>query len=118
MCTGLHTKYPSFFSILRKLEFSRHNFEKYSNIKFHENPSKSSSFSRGQTWKHDETNSRFLKFCKKRLMIKEIFIDNQKITDFKLSRLCIANGDSLHGFCSSVLYNRDFEGMSCLCLHC
>jgi len=27
------------YNILMKLEFSRHIFEKYSNIKFHENPS-------------------------------------------------------------------------------
>ena len=34
MYTGLHVNYP----ILMKLEFSRQYFEKYSNIKFDENP--------------------------------------------------------------------------------
>jgi hypothetical protein len=33
---GLHVKYPLF---LTELEFPRQFFEKFSNIKFHENPS-------------------------------------------------------------------------------
>ena len=37
---GLHAKYPLFLSqILTNLKFSLHIFEKYSKIKFHENPS-------------------------------------------------------------------------------
>ena len=36
MYIGLHEKYPQ---MLMKLEFSRRIFKKYSNIKFHENPS-------------------------------------------------------------------------------
>jgi len=35
-------KVPFFFSILLKLEPSTHIFEKYSDIKFHENPSSGS----------------------------------------------------------------------------
>ena len=42
MCTGLHVKYPLFFPILTKLAFSRQIFEKFSNIKSHENPSSGS----------------------------------------------------------------------------
>jgi len=42
MYIGLHVKYPLFFQILVKLEFSRHIFEKYSNMKFYENPSSGS----------------------------------------------------------------------------
>jgi hypothetical protein len=42
MHIGLHVKYPLFFHILMKLEFSRHIVEKYSNIKFNENPSSGS----------------------------------------------------------------------------
>ena len=38
MYIGLHVKYPLFCPILMKLEFSGQLFEKYSNIKFHENP--------------------------------------------------------------------------------
>jgi hypothetical protein len=36
---GLHVKWPLFLQILMKLEFSRQLNEKYSNIKFYENPS-------------------------------------------------------------------------------
>jgi len=39
MCGGLHVKYRYFCQILMKFEFSRQFFEKYSNIKFRENPS-------------------------------------------------------------------------------
>jgi hypothetical protein len=43
-----------------KLEFSRHIFEKYSNIKFHENPSSGSRIIPcGQTDGHDEADNRF-----------------------------------------------------------
>jgi len=47
-----------------KLEFYRHIFEKFSNIKFHENPSM---LTDGQTNRRDEVNSRFSQFCEKRL---------------------------------------------------
>ena len=40
---SLRVHYPAFFcQILMKLELSREIFEKYSNVKFHENPSSSS----------------------------------------------------------------------------
>ena len=51
--------------ILMKLEFSQQIFEKYTNIKFHENPSSESRVvpcgqtnrrTNGQTGRHDETN--------------------------------------------------------------
>jgi len=46
-----------------KLEFSRHNFEKFSNIKFHKNPSSGSRLDRcGRTDGHYEANSRFSQF--------------------------------------------------------
>ena len=64
MYIGLHVKYPLFFSILMKLEFSRHILEKspvsnFMKIRpkeadlFHEN---------GQTDRLDKVNSRFLQF--------------------------------------------------------
>jgi len=40
MCIGLHLKYPLFVPILMKLEFSQQIFEKFTSIKFHENPSR------------------------------------------------------------------------------
>jgi hypothetical protein len=40
MCIGLHVNYLLCLLISKKLEFSRQIFEKYSNIKFHENPSR------------------------------------------------------------------------------
>jgi len=54
------------------LEFSRQIFEKYSNIKFHEKPSigktgvqwgRRDGQSDRRTDRHDESNSRFSKFC-------------------------------------------------------
>jgi len=46
-----------------KLEFSRQSFEKYTNIKFHENPSSESRVvSCEETDRHDEANSRFSQF--------------------------------------------------------
>jgi hypothetical protein len=50
--------------ILMKFEFCRLIFEKYSNIKLHENPlSGSLVFPCGRTDGYDETNSRFPEFC-------------------------------------------------------
>jgi hypothetical protein len=65
MYTGLHVKYP----ILMKLEFPQF-FEKYSNIKFHENPSSGSlaiPCGRTDRWTggHAEANSRFSQFCER-----------------------------------------------------
>jgi len=54
--------------ILKKYEFSRWIFEKYSNIKFHENPSsRSRVFSCGQTDRHDEANNRSKQVCERAL---------------------------------------------------
>jgi hypothetical protein len=39
MYIRIHVKYPLFLSFSMKLESSRQIFEKYSNIKFHKNPS-------------------------------------------------------------------------------
>jgi len=51
-------------SILKKPESSRHILEKYSNIKFHENPSSGSRVVPfGQTDGHGKANSRFSQFC-------------------------------------------------------
>jgi len=52
-----------------KLEYSGHIFVKYSNTKFHENPSSGTRdvpcrWMYGQTDIHDETNSRFRNFAK------------------------------------------------------
>ena len=50
--------------ILKKLEFCRQIFEKYSNIKFHENLSRGKRVApcERETVGHDEANSRFSKF--------------------------------------------------------
>jgi len=76
MYTGLDVKYPLFSSDCYPIGFSRQNFEKYSNIKFHANPSSASrvvpcegtdserarQMGKG-TKRHDETSSRFSQFC-------------------------------------------------------
>jgi hypothetical protein len=47
-----------------ELEFSGQRFEKYSNTKFHENPSSGSRVAPcGQTDRHEAANSRFSQFC-------------------------------------------------------
>jgi hypothetical protein len=49
---GLHVKYPLFCPIVMRLTFSRHIFEKSSNIAFHENPSSGSRvYPCGRTWR-------------------------------------------------------------------
>jgi len=49
-----------------ELKISRQNFEKYPDIKFHENTSSGSRVVLcGQTDRHDEANSRFPKFCER-----------------------------------------------------
>jgi hypothetical protein len=49
-----------------ELEFLGHIFEKFSNIKFHENPSSGSRVVPcGQTDMLDEANSRFSQFCER-----------------------------------------------------
>ena len=65
-CVGLHV--PNIFSDLMKIEFSPRAFKKYSSIKFHEDPPAESRVDQcgqtgGRTDRHDETNSRFSKFC-------------------------------------------------------
>jgi len=55
-----------------KIEFSRRLSQKYSNIKFHENPSTGSRVvpcgqADGRTDRHDEANSRFSQFCERAL---------------------------------------------------
>jgi hypothetical protein len=62
----IHVKCPLFFCpILIKYEFSPHIFEKCSDIKFHENPSRggreffhANGQTDGQSDRHDEANSR------------------------------------------------------------
>ena len=50
--------------ILTKLEFSRQIYEKYTNIKFQDNPSSGSRvLPYGQTDRHDSANSSFSQFC-------------------------------------------------------
>jgi hypothetical protein len=50
-----------------KLDFSRQIFKKYSNTKFHENPSSESRVVPGgrQTDGHDEAKSRVSQFCER-----------------------------------------------------
>jgi len=55
------------YPILKKLEFSSQIFEKYSNIKFHENSSIGAELLRSNRRidGHDEGNSRFSPFCER-----------------------------------------------------
>jgi len=63
-----------------KLEFTRQISEKYSNTKFHENPSSGSRVVPcGRTDRHDEANSRFSQFGEERLTKNDIGVG--KLTD-------------------------------------
>jgi len=69
MYIGLHVS-TGYCPILMKLEFSRQVFEKYSNIKPHENPSSESRIvpsgqTEGRTDGQDEANSCFSQFCER-----------------------------------------------------
>jgi hypothetical protein len=64
MFIGIHVKLPLLCPIIIKLEFYQQSFEKYSNFKFHENPSSGSRVVPcGRTDGHDEVNSPFSQFC-------------------------------------------------------
>jgi len=57
---GLRVKYPLFLSEFNKTCLSQHIFKKYSNVKFHNNPSSGSRVvPYGRTDGHDEAISRF-----------------------------------------------------------
>jgi hypothetical protein len=61
-----------------KLEFCRQIFEKYSDMKFHENPSSESRVvPRRQTDGHDNVNSRFFAFFFSRKRPKMVFIEKE-----------------------------------------
>jgi hypothetical protein len=63
MYAGLHVNYALFLWDFKELEFSRQSFQKYSNIKFYENPSSGCrDVSCGQTDRHVEHNSRVSQF--------------------------------------------------------
>jgi len=61
MHIGRHVRYPLFSSDFYETDFFRQTFEKYTNTKFHENPS---SGSRVVADGYDEGSSFFLKVCK------------------------------------------------------
>ena len=64
MYSGLNESTPYSCPMLMKLEFSRQNFGKCSNIKFHQNPSSGSrSVPCGQKDRHNEDNSHFSQLC-------------------------------------------------------
>ena len=66
MYIGFYVKCHLLFLILIKLEFSREIFEKWSNIKFRENPFIGSpGVACGQTNRHDDGHSRFSQFCER-----------------------------------------------------
>ena len=66
MYIGLHVQYRYLCQILLELEFSRQIFEKYSNDKFHENPSSGSRVVRcGRTDRHDEANGSSPQICER-----------------------------------------------------
>jgi hypothetical protein len=62
--------------VLVKVEFYQQIFEKYSSIKFHENPSIGNrvvpcGLTDGRTERHDEANSRFSRFCEGAVKVTE-----------------------------------------------
>jgi hypothetical protein len=98
MYLGLHVKYRYCCQILMKLEVSGQIFEKYSNIKFHANPSSGSRIvSCGQTDRHeaDSRSSQFLRPCLK--IPFDIFKYIRKINSI------------LRKICSKVIYFSNYE---------
>ena len=80
-----------------KFELSQRIFEKYSNIKFHDNPFRGSRVvPYGRTDGHDEANSRFSQFCegaKKKKQTKAIPL--QSTSKCNVANMCILHGDKL-----------------------
>ena len=71
---GLHVKCRDGWHSLMELTFYRQIFQKYSNIKFHENPSSwSGVVPCGQTDRHDEPHSRSSQFCERAQRILKLF---------------------------------------------
>jgi len=64
MYIGLHVKYTNSGQSLAELEYCRHSFEEYSNIKFREIPSTGTGVLCGRTDRFD-SNSRFPTFCER-----------------------------------------------------
>jgi hypothetical protein len=63
-----------------KLEISGQSLQKYSGIKFYENPSSGSRVVLcGQTDRHDEANSRFPKFCERAYKRKFVPVHATKV---------------------------------------
>jgi hypothetical protein len=70
MYKGLHVKYRHSRQILMKLEYSQNIFEKFSNIKFHENPSSGSRVvTCGRTVRHNKVNSISSHICNTSLIL-------------------------------------------------
>jgi len=65
MYIRIHVKYTYSCKTVIKLDVFRRSFEKYSNIKLHENPSRGSRvFPWGRTNTYDEANGHNSQFCK------------------------------------------------------
>jgi len=75
-CAALHVQYCRYYRwMLMKLEFSLHTFEKYSNIKLHENPTNGKRVVRcGQTDRHDEAHSRFFAILRTHLQTSQLML--------------------------------------------
>jgi len=66
MYSGLHVKYPLFLLDFKETLIFLTDFEKYSNMKFQENPSNGSwDVPCQQMDRHDEANSRYPQFCER-----------------------------------------------------
>ena len=81
MYVGLHVKYRYSSQIVTNLQLSRQIFEKYSNVKFHENPSNGSRiFPCGRTDRHNEAkNSFFFNFTNVPNKTKKKTVTNRDI---------------------------------------
>jgi len=67
MSSSIHVNFQLVCQIFVKLVFSRHIFEKFPNIKFHENPCSGMRFfdEDRRTDRHNEANSRSSQFCER-----------------------------------------------------
>ena len=94
MNIGLYVKYPLFLTILMNLEYSRYILEKYSKIKFHENPCGGSRVvpcrrTYGRTDRYDEAHICLSQNCKPLLKVFIYIFQWRKTT--KCTRWVIYN---------------------------
>jgi hypothetical protein len=83
VCVGLHVLYPLFLPDFNTTCFSRQNFEKYTNIKFHEIPSSGSRVVPcGRTNRQTDMRKLIITFCNFAKAPKNCYVPRTTVKEF------------------------------------